>query len=219
MALSLGQQIGRLFVRIGVTVMPYFPLPQEWYRSILAKDSEKRYASGRWDYLADISESHRYSLIIGCADFYKPRERAVLDVGCGEGILQKRMAYTRYVGVDVNAEAIRRAQPRVTANTEFHLAPGESFEPTGTFDVIVFNEALYYIPQPLAVFERYRRYLKADGIMIVCNFQTNLARRIGQGIPKGGMIELTSSRLSNEHGFASVVRVYANTLLQPPKDA
>ena len=218
MALSLWQRIARLGVRIGITLMPYFPLPQEWYRKILANDSEKRYASGRWDYLADVSEAHRYSLIIGCADLYKGPERAILDVGGGEGILQRRMAYGRYVGVDVNAEAIRRAQPRANANTEFHVAPGESFEPSGSFDVIVFNESLYYIPKPLEVFERYRRWLKPDGIMIVCNFQTNLARRIAQGIPKGGMIELTAARLSNEYGFASMVRVYANAPLAPRKD-
>ncbi len=215
MAASLGQRIMRKFTRFGLSLMPYFPLPQEWYRKILAADSEKRYASGRWDYLADVSEAHRYSLIIGCVEVYKGPQCAVLDVGCGEGILQRRMDYGRYVGVDVNAEAIRRAQPRVNGHTEFHVAPGESFEPTGRFDAIVFNESLYYIPEPLKVFEHYRRFLQSDGIMIVCNFQTNLARRIGQGIPKGGMIELTMSELSNEHGFASVVRVYANAPLQP----
>ena len=83
--------------------------------------------------------------------------------------------------------------------------------------MIVFNESLYYIPQPLRVFEHYRQFLQPTGVMIVCNFQTNLARRIWQGIPKGGMIELTMSELSNEHGFASVVRVYANGPL-PPRD-
>lgn len=217
MAANLGQRIMRKVTRIGLSLMPYFPMPQEWYRKILAADSEKRYASGRWDYLADVSEAHRYSLIMGCADCYTSPERAVLDVGCGEGILQRRMAYGRYVGVDVNSEAIRRAQPRGDTKTEFHVAPGESFKPTGLFDVIVFNESLYYIPQPLRVFEHYRQFLQPTGVMIVCNFQTNLARRIWQGIPKGGMIELTMSELSNEHGFASVVRVYANAPL-PPRD-
>lgn len=215
MAAKLWQRITRKLTRIGLSLMPYFPLPQEWYRKILAADSEKRYTSGRWDYLADVSEAHRYSLIIGCADCYKGPERAVLDVGCGEGILQRRMAYGRFVGVDINAEAIRRAQARANANTEFHVAPGESFVPGGSFDVIVFNESLYYIPQPLQAFAHYRRFLKPDGIMIVCNFQTNLARRIWQGIPRTGMVELTMSELSNEHGFASVVRVYANHAVPP----
>jgi SAM-dependent methyltransferase len=169
----------------------------------------------RWDYLADVSEAHRYSLIIGCADCYKGPDRTVLDVGCGEGILQRRMAYGRYLGVDLNAEAIRRARPRADATTEFHVAPGESFEPMGLFDVIVFNESLYYIAQPVPVFAHYRRFLKTDGIMIVCNFQTNLARRIWRGIAASGMVELTMIELCNEHGFASVVRVYANAPLQP----
>ena len=81
MAASLGQRIMRKFTRFGLSLMPYFPLPQEWYRKILASDSEKRYASGRWDYLADVSEAHRYSLIIGCIEVYKDPQRAVLPSG------------------------------------------------------------------------------------------------------------------------------------------
>jgi 2-polyprenyl-3-methyl-5-hydroxy-6-metoxy-1,4-benzoquinol methylase len=198
-----------VLVRTGVALMPYFPLPEEWYRKILVGDSEKRYATGRWNYLRDITESHRYSLIIGCADFYRPGERSILDVGCGEGILQKRADYSRYVGVDMNAEAIRLAQARSNARTEFVLAPAEKFNTEERFDVIVFNESLYYIPNPLAVFTQYRQYLADDGIVVVCMFQTNLARKIWKRLAAEPMVELTAGKISNELGFASIVKVFA----------
>jgi len=109
------------------------------------KDSEKRYGSGRWAYMNEFAEAHRYSLIIGCSE-YRSKFPRVLDVGCGEGILQQRMAYAKYVGVDMNAEAIRLARARADERTEFVLTDaGEQFQPQNLFDVIVFNESLYYM--------------------------------------------------------------------------
>ena len=208
-------KIKRLFVRAGVEMMPFVPLPGEWYRRILMKDSEKRYATGRWAYMNDIAEAHRYSLIIGCAEYYKSRDRKILDVGCGEGVLQRRIGYSRYVGVDMNAEAIRLAKTREDRNTEFVLADAGTYEPRDAFDVIVFNESLYYIANPFAVFTRYRNFLVREGIVIVCMFQTNLARRLWKNIRETDMVELTAAKISNELGFASVVKVYANTPIAP----
>lgn len=107
--------------RIGLALMPYFPLPQEWYRRILAADSEKRYASGRWDYLADVSEAHRYSLIIGCAECYKGLERAAHLAGHPEGrhgrADQERAvqrARLRVGGAGVRERPVEAAQRLVT---------------------------------------------------------------------------------------------------------
>ena len=218
MAVSIGTRLKRSLIRLGVGMMPYFPLPAEWYRKILVGDSEKRYATGRWAYMRDIAESHRYSLIIGCADYYKSPNRKVLDVGCGEGILQQRMVYLKYTGMDMNAEAIRLAQARADANTEFFLAAAESYQANDLYDVIVFNESLYYIKDPMVVFAKYRALLANDGIIIVCMFQTNLARRLWSHMADTGMAELTESRISNELGFASVVKVYSENTLEalPP---
>lgn len=216
MAISLAEKIKRAFIRAGVEIMPFIPLPGEWYRKILVRDSEKRYASGRWAYMRDIAESHRYSLIIGCCDYYKPVDRKILDVGCGEGILQKRIAYSDYLGVDMNAEAIAQASARADAHTAFVLAPAESYRPPALYDVIVFNESLYYIPSPIDVFNHYCAFLAPDGIVVVCMFQTNLARKIWKRLSRQNMLELTSTKISNELGFASVVKVYARAQL-PPK--
>ncbi|MBK6296437.1 MAG: class I SAM-dependent methyltransferase [Rhodoferax sp.] len=112
MAVSAFENIKRFFIRLGIGLMPYFPLPWEPYRKALVRDSEKRYASGRWDYMNDIAEAHRYSIIVGGCEYCTPPERRVLDVGCGDGILQQRLRYSGYVGVDMNAAAISRAQAR-----------------------------------------------------------------------------------------------------------
>ena len=213
MASSLGEKFKRLCIRVGVEIMPFIPLPEEWYRRILVNDSEKRYASGRWAYMRDVAESHRYSIIVGCCQYFKPRDVKVLDVGCGEGILQLRLAYSKYVGIDMNVEAISRAASRQDAHTEFVQIPADIYQPHDLYDVIVFNESLYYIKDPIDIFSKYRAFLKEDGVMIVCMFQTNLARRIWKKLARQGMVELTAIKISNELGFASQVRVYANTLI------
>ena len=209
-------KLKRGLTALAVNAMPYFPLPAEWYRRLLVADSEKRYASGRWDYQWEVAEAHRYSLIVGCADYYTPTSRRVLNVGCGDGILQRRIAYGEYVGVDMNPEAIRRARAREDARTRFHCAPAGDFTPEGRFDVVVFNESLYYIPDPLNVLAHYRRFLAEDGILVLCMFQTNLARRIWRRIEDTDLVELTAVKVSNEWGFASRVKALANRAIQPP---
>ena len=217
MSLSMGVRLKRFLIHAGVEIMPFLPLPGEWYRKLLVRDSDKRYVSGRWAYMKEVAESHRYSLIIGCCEYYKSRDRKILDVGCGEGILQRRMAYTEYLGVDMNAEAISLAKSREDEHTRFFLTPAESYQPASLYDVIVFNESLYYIPNPLTVFEHYRAALAPDGIVIVCMFQTNLARRIWKKLSMNNMVELTAIKISNELGFASMIKVYADALIHPAK--
>lgn len=192
-------------------MMPSVPLPAEWYRSLLVRDSEKRYASGRWKYQREISESHRYSVIVGCANYVTAPSRRILDVGCGEGILQQRIAYSHYVGVDMNAAAISAAQSRENGITAFVCAPAETYEPNGQFDVMVFNESLYYIPRPLAVVNRLLPFLSPNGVMIVSMFQTFLARRLWKALERTTLTELTSVKITSDAGFSSIVKMYSHS--------
>jgi len=211
---SMVKNLRRFFTSLGLEAMPFIPLSREWYRKILVKDSESRYKTGRWAWLNEISFAHNYSLIKGCCEYYKSKDRKILDVGCGEGILQKRMDYSKYTGVDMNTEAIRHARTRENENTEFVLAEaGQEYQPHGLYDVIVFNESLYYIKNPADVFLRYRTFLAEDGIIIVSMFKVYLARKIWKSIQKTGMKELTEVEVINEIGLKWMIKVYANAQL------
>ncbi|MET0389309.1 MAG: class I SAM-dependent methyltransferase [Polyangiales bacterium] len=133
---------------------------------------EQEYRTGKWRYMHGLQELARYSVVIGYARFFRPGG-AVLDLGCGEGILQQRLGtngYSRYMGVDVSEVAIARARERTDASTMFVCADVERFEPGRKFDVIVFNEVLYYFSDPLAVLRRFESLLEPDGIFIVSMF-------------------------------------------------
>jgi 2-polyprenyl-3-methyl-5-hydroxy-6-metoxy-1,4-benzoquinol methylase len=130
---------------------------------------EREYASGRWSYLSGVDELAHYSVIVGYYAFLKPGG-SVLDVGCGEGILQTRLSphgYCRYLGIDFAAGAIHRLTEKRDLATEFHVADATSFTTDQKFDAIIFNESLYYFQDPVSLVERYLAFLASDGIIIV----------------------------------------------------
>jgi 2-polyprenyl-3-methyl-5-hydroxy-6-metoxy-1,4-benzoquinol methylase len=130
---------------------------------------ELLYASGRLDWYRDISELARYSVVIGYCHYFKPAG-AILDIGCGEGILQERLApysYSRYVGVDFSKTAISRAADKQDEKTCFVMADINTYVTDEQFNIIIFNECLFYINDHLSLMKRYEDYLKDDGLFIV----------------------------------------------------
>ena len=130
---------------------------------------EHEYGGDRWSYLAGLDEAAHYSVIVGYYALLQPGG-SVLDVGCGEGILQGRLAphlYRRYLGIDFAASAIERVAARRDPTTDFQVADATSFTTDQAFDVIIFNESLYYFRDPAAVVERYLEFLAGDGVAIV----------------------------------------------------
>jgi 2-polyprenyl-3-methyl-5-hydroxy-6-metoxy-1,4-benzoquinol methylase len=130
---------------------------------------EAQYAAGRWDYLAQLPELARFSVLAGYICHLKPGG-AVLDTGCGQGMLLGRLpggCYTRYVGIDLSGSAIAVAQKQQNERSAFLVADCEEYSPAERFDVIVFNEVLCCLRDPLLTVERYVRSLKADGLLLV----------------------------------------------------
>lgn len=126
-----------------------------------------QYGDGQWEYMRHLDECARYSAIVGYFQYLKPGG-AILDIGCGEGILNERLrrTYSRYVGVDISKSAIEKCA-RGGSRSEYVAADATEYVPQGLFDAIVFNEVLYYFEEPLEVLDRYRLNLKPDGIFIL----------------------------------------------------
>ena len=134
-----------------------------------AETWEAQYAARRWDYLAQLPELARFSVLAGYICHLKPGG-AVLDTGCGQGILASRLpsaCYSRYVGIDLSGSAIAVAQEQQSERSVFLVADCEEYSPAEHFDVIVFNEVLCCLRDPASTVERYARSLKADGLLLV----------------------------------------------------
>jgi 2-polyprenyl-3-methyl-5-hydroxy-6-metoxy-1,4-benzoquinol methylase len=115
-----------------------------------------------------LDELAHYSMLAGYQKALKPGA-SVLDVGCGDGILRTHLhtdGFGKYVGIDF-PEAIARAARRTDARTTFAASDMRQFVPAERFDVIVFNESLYYVDAPLDELRRYASFLAADGVFLV----------------------------------------------------
>ena len=134
-----------------------------------AQTWEAQYAEGKWDYLGQLSELARFSILAGYICHLKPGG-AVLDAGCGQGDLLRRLpspCYSRYVGIDVSSTAISVARNQQNERSAFFAVDCDQYAPKEQFDVIVFNEVLMCLRDPLATVERYVRSLSYRGLLLV----------------------------------------------------
>jgi 2-polyprenyl-3-methyl-5-hydroxy-6-metoxy-1,4-benzoquinol methylase len=133
---------------------------------------DNQYARGDWEYMSSLQESSRYSAIVGYISLLRG-EGALLDVGCGEGILYERIKHLgcSYTGLDISQVAVGRLQSKhADESASFLVADADEYQPTQAFDLVVLNESLYYLQRPLQALQRYAEALKPDGALIVSTY-------------------------------------------------
>ena len=133
---------------------------------------DNEFAAGQWDYLERTSEDPVYGYLNRYA-----YQGSVLDLGCGSGNTGCEMEYSRYdryTGVDISAQAVRRAEARSKnagrqKKNEYFCDDIALFEPRERYDVILFRESLFYVPRTKVVglLDRYRPWLTERGVFIV----------------------------------------------------
>lgn len=137
---------------------------------------DAQYQTGKWSFLDKADELVRYKAIIDYIEYFKPGG-VVLDVGCGDGILLKHYKpyrYAKYVGLDISKAALDKLMPKADEKTKFIQVDAETYKPTELYDVIVFNETLYYFHDPLKVFQRYVESLNRSGLLIVSTYSKSV---------------------------------------------
>lgn len=129
---------------------------------------DREYASGGWEWLkSDDERVHNYIIAAYCTRFGP--DAAILDVGCGEGVLHgllARAGYRQYVGIDVSQTAIERMASRADSRTRFLVANAETLALQDQFDLVVINEVLYYFRDPMATLARLRAMVPAGAFII-----------------------------------------------------
>jgi 2-polyprenyl-3-methyl-5-hydroxy-6-metoxy-1,4-benzoquinol methylase len=134
-----------------------------------AEDWDREYATGDLTRLENLAEIGHYGVILNYARVLEPQ--SILDVGCGHGVLiplLNKLPYQSYLGVDLSAEAIRMAtQQYADARTTFAVADAESFQCDRSFDLIIFNECLYYLKDPRGLLLAYKQWLRPGGHFLV----------------------------------------------------
>lgn len=106
---------------------------------------------------------------------------AILDVGCGRGVLFGPLADLgfRVFGVEMNEDAVRGCDPRASVRIAERLVDA-AFE-AESFDQIIIWHVLEHIADPFGTIEECQRLLKPGGRLIVAvpNFSSVQARWSG----------------------------------------
>jgi SAM-dependent methyltransferase len=187
-------------------LLPYRPMNGR--KEIL----ETEYSNGMWDYLRGSNELARFSVVVGYCHHFKA-QGTILELGCGEGILKERLCplkYSRYVGVDISSEAIRRASNKQDEKSSFVSEDARVYNPNQLFDVIVFNECLEYFKDPLSLVRRYERFLEKNGAFIVSIFvgtDTVRSKRIWKMLDSVYSTE-AETRVSTKPGYSWIIKVF-----------
>lgn len=130
---------------------------------------DRAYRAGAWDRLNDLHETAHYHVLAGFASRLCPGA-SVLDIGCGEGILAAPLLHAgarSYFGVDHSREAINRARAVAPVGAQFDVGDADALVADERFDVIVFNEVLYYLKDPARAVARASRLLTPDGVILI----------------------------------------------------
>ena len=172
---------------------------------------EKQFSSGAWDYLESKDEAQHYQTIIKFFDQQK-NKNSILDIGCGKGVLYKYLKEngslqgSGYMGIDLSQTAIRAAQQRFR-ETNFKQLDFENNSIEKKFDVIIFNESLYYFPLPLKIIDKcFLQNLNENGVFIISMFNYPGHDEIWKKIEKHYHI-LLSEEVKNDKGEKWKIKV------------
>jgi 2-polyprenyl-3-methyl-5-hydroxy-6-metoxy-1,4-benzoquinol methylase len=132
---------------------------------------EQQYSNGTWNYLFSEDEAGHYFSI--CSQIKKYAEVfSILDIGCGNGVLYDYLHKNLednllYNGIDISENAVEIAKTKFPSS-EFNKADYEYAAVTGRFDVVVFNETLYYFVKPMKTLAKaFRENLKNGGVLVI----------------------------------------------------
>ena len=162
------------------------PVPLRLARPFLLRDDARENAHDGWGRLAGPSEEARYAAVREVCEQHA-RDGRVLDVGCSRGLLQEGLTYGSYVGIDADARPLAFAAPRADERTRFLRADADVYESSEPVDAMVFNEMLYYLPDPVRTVRRLATQLAPGGVVIISMYRAwatdRIRRRLAADFP------------------------------------
>ncbi|WP_370225761.1 trans-aconitate 2-methyltransferase [Mesoflavibacter sp.] len=139
----------------------------------------RQYKKGKWDYLNNDREDLRYQKIVEFISKYASKNPTILDLGAGEAVLNGKFdknTYSHFYNVDFSKNSIDKAKQKQLPNSTSLVADIHNYNPNKTYDVIVFNEAYYYVHHNLKkeVLNRFISKLKPNGLLVVSIYKEGL---------------------------------------------
>lgn len=111
-----------------------------------------------------------YDYVNPCIMKFAPKNKLVLDVGCGTGALGRELKKNgnAVYGIEISDKSIEISRSCLDKVFKIDLE-SEQILPfkENEFDVIIFGDVLEHLRDPLSVLKSFKKYLKKSGRMII----------------------------------------------------
>lgn len=120
------------------------------------------------------------------------RDKRVVELACGDGSLAEAVrdyGWASYLGFDISSVAIATATQRQIPGVRFALGDMENWNPSGPFDLLLIEEAIYYLvpEKQIELLERAFAAMGPAGLAIVVLHSARkhgaIIDRLGQRYP------------------------------------
>lgn len=138
-----------------------------------AREFDQLYAANQdpWNYTSSEYEIQKYAFTLNSLS--RDHYSSALEIGCSIGVMTKQLAVRcdRLLSVDYSETALQQARQRCAeeTNVEFAKMRVPADWPTGSFDLIVISEVVYYLSRSDldALVVRLRQSLAPGGEIIL----------------------------------------------------
>jgi len=172
---------------------------EEWNERMFKKHGafEKRYMKGN-AFLRHI-ELQRIRTVLKILN--SSSKGSVLDVGCGDGTLIKKIKGKKIVGIDASKTAVKIARENLRGkrNVVIKRMNAERLDlPTESFDRIVCTEVLEHVQKPGDVISEMLRVLKKDGYAVITIPNEKNVKKIKNSLKRLGMMNVFLDGISKD---------------------
>jgi ubiquinone/menaquinone biosynthesis C-methylase UbiE len=138
----------------------------------LARGMFNRYAARYEATFAGKHSARMKKAALACLE--GPLRGALLDVGCGPGLLLATLAVnypeSRLAGLDIAPEMIRVATERLGVRAEIKLGDAESLPwEDASFDYVFCVDSFHHYPNPKSALSEFHRVLKPNGQVVLAD--------------------------------------------------
>lgn len=175
------------------------------------KQWDEEFANSKWDYLSKPNQRDHYDCIIDMYNQYG-NNGSMLDIGCGVGLLYKyfkdgsTLNDDQYKGIDISTVAIREAK-NTCKNSSFSVVDYETQHLSKKFDVVIFNETLYYFNHAGKTLQKcVDENLNKGGVIIISMCDHERHDLIWELINKKYSV-LNTRKSANEEGIFWTIKV------------
>jgi 2-polyprenyl-3-methyl-5-hydroxy-6-metoxy-1,4-benzoquinol methylase len=95
--------------------------------------------------------------------------KTVLDVGCGTGVLSKKLLDAGYDVEGLSPDINQKKVFTENVKAKFHHSTFDKFEAEKQYDCLIMSESAQYIKLP-RLFENAKQSLKKDGYLMICDY-------------------------------------------------